>query len=101
MAKKTEDQAREEMQELEAQESPDTESQQPKAEQGTTTETLLIPLDPNGNSDSVYLCVNGKNMIVRRGEPVQVPPEFAEVYRNAQAQQAAAIRAQRAAMSKE
>lgn len=65
------------------------------------TETLLIPLDPNGNSDTVYLCVNGKNMLVKRGEPVTLPAEFAEAYRNAQAQQLAALRAQREAMSKE
>lgn len=64
-------------------------------------ETLLVPLDPNGNSDSVFLCVNGKNMLVKRGEPVQVPAAFAEAYRNAQAQQVAAMRAQQAAMSKD
>ncbi len=64
-------------------------------------ETLLIPLDPNGNSDTVYLCVNGKNMLVRRGEPVEVPRAFAEVYRNAQTQHLAAVKVQRAAMSKE
>ena len=64
-------------------------------------ETLIVPLDPNGTSDSVYLCVNGKNMVVRRGETVTIPAEFAEAYRNAQAQQAAALRAQREAMSKD
>lgn len=65
------------------------------------TETLFVPLDPNGNSDSIYLCVNGRNMVVRRGEQVEVPTEFAEVYRNAQAQQAAALRVQQAALSKD
>jgi len=64
-------------------------------------ETLFVPLDPNGTSDSVYLCVNGKNMVVRRGETVTIPAEFAEAYRNAQAQQAAALRAQQAALSKD
>ena len=62
------------------------------------TETLLIPLDPNGTGDSAYLCVNGKNLLVKRGEPVQVPPEYAEAYRNAQAQQAAAARVRREAI---
>ena len=63
-------------------------------------ESLFISLDPNGASDSVYLCVNGKNMVVKRGEMVELPAAFAEAYRNAQAQQAAALRAQREAMSK-
>lgn len=67
----------------------------------TKKEKLLIPLDPNGNSDTVYLCVNGRNMLVKRGEPVEIPAGFAECYRNAQAQQAAAVRAQRAAMAKD
>lgn len=64
-------------------------------------EALLIPLDPNGGSESVFLCVNGKNMLVKRGEPVEIPAAFAEAYRNAQAQQAAALRAQREVMSKD
>lgn len=64
-------------------------------------ETILIPLDPNGDAESAFLCVNGKNLLVRRGEAVEVPPAFAEVYRNAQAQQRAAMQAQRAAMSKD
>ena len=64
-------------------------------------ETLFVPLDPNGTSDSVYLCVNGRNMVVRRGEQVELPAAFAEAYRNAQAQQAAALRAQQAALSKD
>lgn len=64
-------------------------------------EKLLVPMDPNGANDSVFLCVNGKNMLVKCGESVQVPSAFAEVYRNAQLQQAAAAKAQQAAMSKD
>ncbi len=64
------------------------------------TETLLIPLDQNGTSDSVFLCVNGRNMLVRRGEPVEVAPEFAEAYRNSQRQEVAAMRAKHAAASR-
>ena len=71
----------------------------PSGEPGVTaepekprTETLLIPLDPNGTSDSVFLCVNGRNMLVRRGEPV-------EAYCNSQKQEAAAMRAKREAAS--
>ncbi len=71
------------------------------AAQAPQKESLLIPLDPNGASGSVFLCVNGRNLLVKRGEPVRVPPEFAEAYRNAQRQQLAAVKAQRAAMSKE
>lgn len=66
-----------------------------------TMETLLIPLDPNGTSDTVFICVNGKNMLVKRGEQVTIPTAFAEAYRNAQAQQLVAIKAQRAAMSRD
>lgn len=62
-------------------------------------ESLLVPLDPNGGAESTFLCVNGRNLLVRRGEPVEVPAAFAEVYRNAQRQQKAAAQAQRAAMS--
>ncbi len=79
----------------------------PSGEPGVTaepekprTETLLIPLDPNGTSDSVFLCVNGRNMLVRRGEPVEVAPEFAEAYRNSQRQEVAAMRAKHAAASR-
>ena len=64
-------------------------------------EALLVPLDPNGNAETMFLCVNGKNMLIKRGENVEVPAEFAEVYRNAQIQQAAAMQAQRAAMSQD
>ena len=64
------------------------------------TETLLIPLDPNGTSDSVFLCVNGKSLLVRRGESVEVAPEFAEAYRNSQRQEVAAMRAKHAAASR-
>lgn len=62
-------------------------------------EPILVPLDPNGGAESMFLCVNGRNLLVRRGEQVEVPAAFAEVYRNAQRQQKAAVQAQRAAMS--
>lgn len=62
-------------------------------------EELLVPLDPNGSSETAFLCVNGKNLLVKRGEAVSVPAAFAEVYRNALMQQKAALQVQRAAMS--
>ena len=61
------------------------------------TETVTIPLDPAGTSDSVYLCVNGRSMLVRRGVPVELPAAFAEVWRSSQAQELAARQAQQAA----
>ena len=42
-------------------------------------EELLVPLDPNGSSETAFLCVNGKNLLVKRGESVAVPAAFAEV----------------------
>lgn len=61
------------------------------------TETITIPLDPAGTSDSVYLCVNGRSMLVQRGVPVELPAAFAEVWRSSQRQEIAARAAQRAA----
>lgn len=61
------------------------------------TETVTIPLDAAGTSDSVYLCVNGRSMLVKRGVPVRIPTAFAEVWRSSQAQELAARQAQQAA----
>ena len=102
MSKKTaEKQKPDELREMEPQESSDSVTDNREGVAAPKTERLLIPLDPNGTSDSVYLCVNGKNMVVKRGEMVELPAAFAEAYRNAQAQQAAALRAQQAALSKD
>ena len=102
MSKKTaEQQTPDELREMEPQESSDSVTDNRESVAAPKTERLLIPLDPNGTSDSVYLCVNGKNMVVKRGEMVELPAAFVEAYRNAQAQQAAALRAGREAMSKD
>ena len=102
MSKKTaEQQTPDELREMEPQESSDSVTDNRESVAAPKKETLFIPLDPNGTSDSVYLCVNGKNMVVKRGEMVELPAAFVEAYRNAQAQQAAALRAQREAMSKD
>ena len=61
------------------------------------TEEIMIPLDAAGTSDSVYLCVNGRPMLVKRGVPVRIPAAFAEVWRSSQAQELAARQAQQAA----
>lgn len=108
MAKKTTaEQVPDELREMEGRAFEGIADADPSGEPGVTaepekprTETLLIPLDPNGTSDSVFLCVNGRNMLVRRGEPVEVAPEFAEAYRNSQRQEVAAMRAKHAAASR-
>jgi len=61
------------------------------------TVEITIPLDPAGTSDSVYLCVNGNSLLVKRGVPVRIPAAFAEAWRNSQAQELAARQAQQAA----
>lgn len=61
------------------------------------TEEIMIPLDAAGTSDSVYLCVNGRSMLVKRGVPVRIPTAFAEVWHSSQAQELAARQAQQAA----
>lgn len=43
---------------------------------------LLIPINPASKINQSYLCVNGKNMIVKHGVEVMVPPAFKEVYDN-------------------
>ena len=58
-------------------------------------EKLLIPLDPEGATSAVFLCVNGKNIRVQRGVEVEVDPQYAEAWRNAQRQAVAAMQMQR------
>lgn len=48
-----------------------------------TTKTVFIP--KRGRNDSErYVAVNGKRMLVRTGEAVELPLEFAEVIENSQ-----------------
>lgn len=43
--------------------------------------TVFIP--KNGRNDNErYVAVNGKRILVRTGEPVSIPSEFAEVVEN-------------------
>lgn len=56
-------------------------SETPKAAKEELVE-LLIPINPGSKVNQSYLCVNGKNMIVKHGVKVMVPPEFKEVYDN-------------------
>jgi len=46
--------------------------------------SVRIPRDPVNNTDSVFVGVNFKNYILKRGTTVQVPEEVAEVLYNAE-----------------
>lgn len=52
----------------------------------TTTNTpkkvkIILPLT-RAEKDDVYVCVNGKSYLIKRGEEVEVPASVAEVIRN-------------------
>jgi hypothetical protein len=36
--------------------------------------------------DDVFVCVNGKNRVIKRGEKVKIPKAYAEVLENSKAQ---------------
>ena len=42
------------------------------------TETVLIPKESK-HDDALYIAVNGRRMLVKKGEPVSLPRSFAEV----------------------
>lgn len=46
--------------------------------------TVRIPRDPVNKTDSVFVGINFKNYILKRGTTVQVPEEVAEVLFNAE-----------------
>lgn len=47
-------------------------------------ETVFLP-KMDKNDDAQYVAVNGRRILVRKGEPVNVPKAHAEVIRNSQA----------------
>ena len=51
--------------------------------------TVFIPRK-NKNDTERYVAVNGENMLVQTGRPVEVPLRFAEVIENSQSSDAAA-----------
>lgn len=55
-------------------------------------ETVFLFKDNNEYRFDLPVIVNGKAYLVKRGEPVRVPPEVAEVIRHAEMQSAAAVR---------
>ncbi|MBQ3518308.1 MAG: hypothetical protein IKJ63_00770 [Clostridia bacterium] len=44
----------------------------------TTTVPVFIP-KTDKNDDALFVAVNGRRMLIRKGEVVEVPPAFAEV----------------------
>lgn len=57
------------------------------------TEKVPIRLRYDANKgDSVFVCVNGKAMQIKRGEQVEIPKAFDEVLQNAEKQDEAASR---------
>ena len=54
--------------------------------------TVCLFKDNGRYRDDVFVAVNGRGFTVRRGEPVQVPPEVEEVLTNGQNQDLYAMR---------
>lgn len=52
---------------------------------------VFIPL-VEGESDDVFVSVNDSDYLIKRGEPVPVPPEVAEVLTHARIQTTVAMR---------
>ncbi len=46
-----------------------------------TLKTVFIP-KLNKNDDSLFVALNGKRILVKKGEPVELPMMFAEVIEN-------------------
>ena len=44
-------------------------------------ETVFVP-KTSKNDDALYVAVNGRRILVKKGEPVALPASFAEVIRN-------------------
>lgn len=49
--------------------------------QGEKRVTIMLPLSRN-EKDDVYVGINGKGYLIKRGEPVEVPVSVAEVLRH-------------------
>lgn len=51
--------------------------------------SVFIPKEGR-NDDSLYIAVNGRRMLVKKGVPLMLPKMFADVVKNSQRQDAAA-----------
>ena len=60
-----------------------------KKDKKTDLEPVYIPKESR-NDDSLYVAVNGRRMLVKKGVQVMLPKMFAEVIKNSQKQDAAA-----------
>lgn len=47
----------------------------------TTTKEVFVPKE-NKHDDTLYIAVNGKRMMIKKGITVSLPVEFAEVVEN-------------------
>ncbi len=56
-----------------------------KSKTTTLTYPVFIP-KLHKNDDALFVAVNGKRMLIRKGETVQVPREFYEVIENSRRQ---------------
>lgn len=54
-------------------------------------------MDIHGESPDIYVSVNGKNCVIKRGETVKIKRKFLEVIRASEAQDIAAFRAKQSA----
>ena len=61
-----------------------TEKKKDPGAQTPETETVFIPKESK-NDDALFVSVNGRRLLVKKGEPVSLPAPFAEVIRNAEA----------------
>ena len=52
-----------------------------KKNEAQTYETVFVP-KTSKYDDALYVAVNGRRILVRKGEPVALPPAFAEVVRS-------------------
>ena len=52
-----------------------------KNETAAETKTVFVPKE-NKHDDALYVAVNGQRLLVRKGEPVNLPEKFAEVIHN-------------------
>ena len=55
-----------------------------KKQAGELMEEVFIPKS-NKHDDAQYVAVNGRRILVKKGETVRLPAEFAEVIRNSEA----------------
>ena len=65
-------------------------------EEKTTKKPEMVDIEPFGDGnyykDDVFIAVNGKSIVVKRGEKVKVPKKYAEVLENSKAQDKATIK---------